>query len=190
MSICSRALLRRTRCESRKSVESRHVFACIMSVRSGGRSWVVVQVRTGMTVSLRIALVAPNRFPIRQPFAGGLGAHVWHLARSLAQQGHQVSLFAAEGSRPALHCEQLTIHPLRRSDVARQPCPPPGAVFESDHHAYLQLMLEFAADRRTRFDVIHNHSLHQMPIRMAARLSTPLSDHLPRSHRRTGAREK
>jgi glycosyltransferase involved in cell wall biosynthesis len=127
-----------------------------------------------MIASLRIALIAPNRFPIRQPFAGGLEAHVWHLARSLSQHGHQVSLFAAEGSRPALHCDRLTIHPLRRSDVAKQPCPPPGAVFESDHHAYLQLMLELAADRRTRFDVIHNHSLHQMPIKMAPRLSTPM----------------
>ena len=39
-----------------------------------------------MTTALRIALIAPNRFPIRQPFAGGLEAHVWHLARALGQR--------------------------------------------------------------------------------------------------------
>ena len=50
---------------------------------------------------MRIALIASNRFPISQPFAGGLEAHVWHLARALADAGHQVSLFAAAGSDPA-----------------------------------------------------------------------------------------
>ena len=54
-----------------------------------------------MTPALRIALIAPNRFPIRQPFAGGLEAHVWHLTRALGQQGHHVTLFAATGSDPA-----------------------------------------------------------------------------------------
>jgi hypothetical protein len=33
------------------------------------------------TDRLRIALIASNRFPIKQPFAGGLEAHTWHLAR-------------------------------------------------------------------------------------------------------------
>lgn len=127
-----------------------------------------------MRAALRIALIAPNRFPIRQPFDGGLEAHVWHLARALAEQGHQVSLFAAEGSGPALTCGQLTVHPLRRSSVAARPFPPPGAVVESDYHAYLQLMLELADRRTSGYDVIHNHSLHQLPIVMAPRLSTPM----------------
>jgi len=42
-------------------------------------------------VPLRIALIAPNRFPIRPPFAGGLEAHVRHLARVLTKAGHRVS---------------------------------------------------------------------------------------------------
>jgi hypothetical protein len=48
-----------------------------------------------VTAPLRLALIASNRFPIRQPFAGGLEAHVWHLARSLADLGHRMALFAA-----------------------------------------------------------------------------------------------
>ena len=44
-----------------------------------------------MRVPLRIALIAPNRFPIRPPFAGGLEAHVRHLARVLTKAGHRVS---------------------------------------------------------------------------------------------------
>ena len=54
-----------------------------------------------MRTRWRIALIAPNRFPIREPFAGGLEAHVWHLARALAHEGHRVTLFADRGSEPA-----------------------------------------------------------------------------------------
>jgi glycosyltransferase involved in cell wall biosynthesis len=127
-----------------------------------------------MSTELRIALIAPNRFPIRQPFAGGLEAHVWHLSRALAQQGHHVTLFAATGSDPVPECAQLTVRTLNRSAVAARPFPPPGAVVESDYHAYLQLMMELTDRSATRFDVIHNHSLHQLPIALAPRLRTAM----------------
>lgn len=127
-----------------------------------------------MTAPLSIAIVAPSRFPIRPPFAGGLEAHVWHLTRELAERGHRVSLFAAEGSAVAPDCPQVSVHPLQRSVFARTRRPLPGAVFESDYRAYLRLMLELAGRRAHDFDVIHNHSLHQLPIAMAPRLSTPM----------------
>ena len=127
-----------------------------------------------MTTALRIALIAPNRFPIRQPFAGGLEAHVWHLARALAEEGHRVTLFAEEGSDPALDQPGLAVRALRRSAAASRPFPMPGAVFESDHHAYVELMRELIGRRTISFDVIHNHSLHQVPIAMAPRLGTPM----------------
>jgi glycosyltransferase involved in cell wall biosynthesis len=126
-----------------------------------------------MTVPLRIALIAPNRFPIRQPFAGGLEAHVWHLARALTQVGHRVTLFAETGTE-ATDQPGLTVSTLQRSVAASQPFPLPGARFESDHHAYVALMRELANGRGADFDVIHNHSLHQVPIAMAAALGTPM----------------
>ena len=74
---------------------------------------------------MRIALIASNRFPIRQPFAGGLEAHVWHLARALADAGHQVSLFAAPGSDPILDCAALQVRPLNSAPQPHptRPCP-------------------------------------------------------------------
>ncbi|MBC7629897.1 MAG: glycosyltransferase family 4 protein, partial [Flavobacterium sp.] len=36
-----------------------------------------------------------------------------------------------------------------------------------EHHAYLSLMLDLARRGRSRFDVIHNNSLHHIPIAMA-----------------------
>ncbi|MEO6998191.1 MAG: hypothetical protein ABI112_08915, partial [Terracoccus sp.] len=43
---------------------------------------------------LRIALVGPYRYPVREPFAGGLECHVHELAAGLTERGHEVSLFA------------------------------------------------------------------------------------------------
>ena len=68
----------------------------------------------------------------------------------------------------------MTVSALNRSAAASRPFPMPGAVFESDHHAYVELMTELADGGAADFDVIHNHSLHQVPIAMALRLRTPM----------------
>jgi glycosyltransferase involved in cell wall biosynthesis len=49
----------------------------------------------------------------------------------------------------------------------------PGTAFMADHHAYLTLMLRLARDG-TEFDVVHNHSLHHLPVAMAPALATPM----------------
>ena len=127
-----------------------------------------------MTQSLRVALIASNRFPIRQPFAGGLEAHVFALARGLAARGHRVSLFAAPDSDPALDCRTLDVRPLGLSEAARRDVSMPSGTFMADHHAYLSLMLWMAGPGAAEFDVIHNHSLHYLPVAMASALSTPM----------------
>jgi glycosyltransferase involved in cell wall biosynthesis len=124
--------------------------------------------------SLRIALIASNRHPVRQPFAGGLEAHVWHLARALAEAGHRVSLFAAVGSDPGLDCAYLGVRELILSTVAENDPAMPPAAFMADHHAYLSLMTHLAGPAGQTFDVIHNHSLHHLPVALAATLTTPM----------------
>ena len=47
---------------------------------------------------MRIALVAPLVAPIAPPYLGGAQALLADLARGLAQRGHEVTLYAAEGS--------------------------------------------------------------------------------------------
>jgi glycosyltransferase involved in cell wall biosynthesis len=127
-----------------------------------------------MSRKLRIALIASSRFPIRQPFAGGLEAHVWHLSRALARGGHQVSVFAAPGSDPDLRCRALAVRTLPVSESARADVSMAPETFMADHHAYLTLMLELADSGAAEFDIIHNHSLHYLPVAMAAMLSTPM----------------
>ncbi len=43
-----------------------------------------------------------------------------------------------------------------------------------EHHAYLDLMLRLARDYAESFDIIHNHSLHYLPVAMASTLSAPV----------------
>lgn len=127
-----------------------------------------------MTSPLRIALIASSRFPIRQPFAGGLEAHVWHLARALAGRGHNVSIFAAPGSDPGIGCQMLDVRPLLISPSARADVSMTAEPFLADHHAYLMLMMQLGRCAGDYFDIIHNHSLHYLPVAMAPMLSTPM----------------
>ncbi|MDA2892417.1 glycosyltransferase [Mycolicibacterium sp. BiH015] len=122
---------------------------------------------------LHVALIAHNHFPIREPFAGGIEAHVWHLARALLDDGHAVTLFAAAGSDLDLEHRDLTVRTLPRTAAAAARCPLPGAVKDSHHRAFARLMVELAEPEHG-FDVVHNHSLNYVPVRAAPHLRTPM----------------
>ena len=119
--------------------------------------------------ALDVALVGTARYPLREPFVGGLAAHVVGLARGLAAQGHAVTLFAPEGSRaggarvvPFCGPSGLDFSDAARGDLSMLPEP-----FMREHHAMLCLTLGLADGRWGRFDVVHNHSLHYLPIAQA-----------------------
>jgi len=121
--------------------------------------------------SLRIALIAAARYPIREPFAGGLEAHTWALADGLRRRGHHVSLFAAPGSDPRLGATHLPVRQLRVSVAAAADPTMPASAWLAEHHAYLSLMLELMDC--TRYDIVHNNSLHHLPVAMARAVATP-----------------
>ena len=50
----------------------------------------------------------------------------------------------------------------------------PPYVEVAEHHAYLSLMLELAGRSGERFDVLHNNSLHYLPVAMARSLPMPV----------------
>lgn len=127
-----------------------------------------------MSSALRIGLVASARHPIREPFAGGLEAHTWALARCLIRRGHRVELFAGPGADPALDVRVLPVRRVRLSPAARADVSMPDATWMAEHHAYLGLMLDLAGPGGARFDVLHNNSLHYLPVAMAAAVSVPV----------------
>jgi glycosyltransferase involved in cell wall biosynthesis len=115
---------------------------------------------------MRIAIVAHLKYPIAEPFAGGLEMHTHLLARHLIARGHAVTLFAAEGSDPALGLRAV--------------CPPTGTPVGllaaehtelAEHQAYAAIVEAITAGG---FDLVHNNSLHYLPLMQAARIPAPM----------------
>ncbi|RZI95734.1 MAG: glycosyltransferase family 4 protein, partial [Microbacterium sp.] len=123
---------------------------------------------------LRICLIASSRFPVREPFAGGLEAHTHALAVGLVRRGHRVSVFASPGSDESLPIEALEVDAFQPSPLARSDVAAPPQVWMQEHHAYLSLMLSLARSGSTRFDVIHNNSLHHLPVAMSSSVEVPM----------------
>lgn len=122
---------------------------------------------------LRICLVANCRFPIAEPFTGGLESMTWHLASELVRRGHEVSVFAAPGSDPGLGVIELPVDVMPERS-GRHDVDAPPRVEVAEHHAYLSLMLQLAGREGAEFDVLHNNSLHYLPVAMARSLPMPV----------------
>lgn len=121
---------------------------------------------------MRICLIASSRFPINQPFAGGLESFTHAVVKELVSRGHSVTLFAAPGSDPDLDVEMIVPEVLRLSEAARLDVSAMPTEWMRQHHAYLDLMLGLAG--QTEFDVIHNNSLHHLPLALSSMVRTPI----------------
>lgn len=115
----------------------------------------------------RIALIAPARYPIREPYAGGLEAFCMTLVRAVRGLGHTVDLYAARGSQGHVRSVELpgvdwTGDPLSASDTAY----PPGAR-EREELAFERLARHL---KSAGYDIVHNNSLspqlfhHDLPL--------------------------
>lgn len=123
---------------------------------------------------LRVAVIGPARFPLVEPFAGGLEAHTHALVLGLRRRGHEVTVFAAPGSDPDLEPVELAVGAFHSSPAARADLGAPPETWMREHHAYLDLMLGLRRRVARRFDVVHDNSLHHLPIAMADLLDEPV----------------
>lgn len=130
--------------------------------------------RAAPALRLRICLIASSRFPIAPPFAGGLEAHTHALARALVARGHEVTVYAAPGSDPALGVRTLDVAEYTPSDGARRDVAAPPESWMREHHAYLALMMALQRSGAGDFDIIHNNTLHHLPIAMASAIDVPM----------------
>jgi glycosyltransferase involved in cell wall biosynthesis len=123
---------------------------------------------------LRVVVVAPARYPLRQPHAGGLEACVWDRVRWLRGRGHEVTLIAAEGSDGLGPEEEfhLPVPRWTRSEDASDTLYPAGYARTLDD-AMNRALARLRAERH-RFDVIDNHSLHAAPVRWSAAADIPV----------------
>lgn len=122
---------------------------------------------------MRIAMLATSRQPIVEPYAGGQEAHTALLARGLRELGHHVRLHACEGTDASL-ADELVPYP----DLPRLSCvaaldpqlPEPG--FLSDHAAMTGAVVDLLA--RPDVDIVHNQSLHFLPLAFSRVLPAPV----------------
>lgn len=134
---------------------------------------------TSSSDALRIAFVGPARYPVREPYAGGLEAFCHTMVSALRSLGHHVDFFAAAGSDgndPALELPGVDWgHDL---EAATDTTYPEGGK-EREDQAFIQLRHLLA---RRGYDVVHNNSLNPLmfpgehcaaPLPMLTTLHTP-----------------
>ena len=116
---------------------------------------------------MKIAVIAHLKFPIRQPFLGGLEMHTHLMTRLLIRRGHEVTLFASAGSDPELGTVAV--------------CPPTGeatgdpaadaAIDGAEDAAYASIVETIACGD---FDLVHNNSLHSLPLYRRHAMGVPM----------------
>lgn len=120
---------------------------------------------------MRICVVAASGHPVAEPFAGGLESFTHTLVRGLARRGHDVTLFAPAGTDPDLPATLRTPPEFAPSNVSLADRNAPPLRWMQEHHAYLSLMLDLSQDRG--IDIVHDTSLHHLPVAMAPLLPVP-----------------
>lgn len=124
---------------------------------------------------LRVLVVAPLRFPIRQPHAGGLESAVWNEVRGLRDRGHDVTVIAVAGSDvlgPGPDAFVLPTLDWPAGAPTSDSRYPSGSLARSV--AALDRALDVVARAPYRYDVISNHCLHGLPLLRSAELGVPM----------------
>ncbi len=114
---------------------------------------------------LRIAVVAPPWIPVPPPTYGGTETVVDLLCEALVARGHDVTLFAAPGSRSVAHVVELLDAPHPREIGL--------SLYESDHLARAWAAIDGAERSARPFDIVHDHSGF-VALAMADRLDAPI----------------
>lgn len=123
---------------------------------------------------LRVVVIAPVRFPIGLPHAGGLESAVWNEVAQLRARGHQVTLIAAEGSDGLDSSGDFTIPTMTWPEFAEPTDDSYPETYLSRSIPALDRALDRIAARPSDYDVISNHCLHGLPLRRAGELGVPM----------------
>ena len=144
-----------------------------------------------MMDSLRILVIAPLRYPISIPHAGGLESAIWNEVRELRRRGHRVTLVAVEGSDfVELSPPEFVLPAVAWGDSPHLSDVGYPAGYLDVALPALHRALDHITLRNDEFDIIMNHSLQPAPlsraphlgIPMVSTLHTPVLDDLVQAH--------
>ena len=138
---------------------------------------------------MRIALVAPLVSPIAPPYLGGAQALLADLAQGLAQRGHEVTLYAAEGSAVqgarviTLAIDSSGLRParfIRESQTTTAESAPDDEHEAPPSYAFLRVFRDLAQHAHD-YDLIHAHAFDWPAYAYSGLLSLPVIHtlHLP-----------
>ena len=122
---------------------------------------------------MKIAIIAHMKYPISQPYHGGLEMHTHILTEELIQRGHDVTLYALENSDPRFTVYQPELRGVTMNQGNDLFDEEPGynREFVNLFHAYMEVMMHI---QRGDYDIVHNNSLHFLPLSMAHTLPCPM----------------
>ena len=106
---------------------------------------------------MRIAVIAPGRHPIIEPYAGGLEAYCAILVKGLRARGHEVDLYAAAGSEGNVREFEFPTPDWRCTDVPETDHTYPPGHCDLEDRAFARLRAHLES---SNYDVVHNNSLH------------------------------
>lgn len=106
---------------------------------------------------MKIAVIAPARHPIVEPYAGGLEAFCGLLVDHLRRRGHHVDLYAARGSHGHVAEYEFPGVDWRGLDAFASDVAYPPGQREAEDEAFRRLRHHLEA---SDYDVVHNNSLH------------------------------
>ena len=123
---------------------------------------------------LRIAVLAHLHHPIASPFAGGMESHTAHLVSGLVARGHEVTLFAKDGS-----VVDSRLVPVLDSGFLVRGYPEEERT--NEQHDVLDGAMERAMRliQEDSFDAVVNNSLSPVPHRVLVQLPTLHVLHTP-----------
>lgn len=124
--------------------------------------------------ALKIAIISHIRYPIKEPFVGGLECFTHMLAAGLTRRGHDVTLCAAKYSSTSAKLKAIadpTDNSFKQPSVPTYEIAPPELTMFREYCAYNQLLAELA---QSDFQIIHNNSLHHLVLDFCQTLPMPM----------------
>lgn len=110
---------------------------------------------------MNIAVIAKTRFPIKQPFSGGLESFTYMICEEYQKLGHEVTLYAHADSDKRFNIVSFYGEEKRRDSYSD--------IYEGDE--YLSIIRDIESKD---FDIVHNNSTHHIPILWGARAPIPV----------------
>ena len=122
---------------------------------------------------MRIAVIAHLKFPISQPYHGGLEMHTHIMVEGLMAAGHDVVLYALGNSDPRFNVIEPPLDAVTMDQGIDLFENEPGYSqhFVNRLHSYSWIMQELAYGD---YDIVHNNSLHFLPPSQAHILTCPM----------------